>query len=41
MEKLVLDGKVVVAEVGNAPHIYDNFRLGCGEKTGPKLFPGE
>ena len=33
MDKLVSDGKVIVAEVGNDPHVYDNFRLGRGEKS--------
>ena len=33
MEKLVLDEKVIVAEVGNASNIYDNSRLGRGEKS--------
>jgi len=35
MVRILLDakGKVVVAEVGNNPHVYDNFRLGRGEKS--------
>ena len=33
MDKLVSDGNVVVAEVSNDPPIYDNFRLGRGEKS--------
>jgi len=33
MEKLVSDGKVVVAKVANNPTISDNFRLGRGEKS--------
>jgi len=33
MEKLVSDGKVVVAEVANDSPVYDNFRLGRGEKS--------
>ena len=33
MEKLVSDGKVVVAKVANNPTVSDNFRLGRGEKS--------
>jgi hypothetical protein len=33
MEKLVLDGKVIVGEVSNDPPVSGNFRLGHGEKS--------
>lgn len=33
MEKLVSDGKVIIVEIANNPYVYDNFRLGRGEKS--------
>lgn len=33
MEKLVSERKVVVAEIGKDPDVYDDFRLGHGEKS--------
>lgn len=33
MKKLVTSGKVIIAEVAKDPTVYDNFRLGRGEKS--------